>query len=113
MPKTTDSLQEKLAGNQQLRHIFPQCEFAGSTLPVGFHDLGCDCGRLLGLRLAAKSNLAFGRRRSDDDGIHLHGQRVADVADLHRGDVRCLLAGETGVLKFDGESRRPGEPNQN
>jgi hypothetical protein len=113
VPKTTGSAQEKLAGNQKLRHIFAHAEFAGSTLPVGFHDLGRDCGWLLGLRLAATRILAPRRRSVDDAGVFFYSQRVADVADLHRGDVRGLLAGETGILKFNWESRRHGDPNQN
>jgi hypothetical protein len=109
MPKTTASLQEHLVRITKLRHNFPQSEFAGSTLPVGVVDLGRDRQRLSGLRLAAKSDLASGRWRIDDRGFHFRWQCAADVANLHRGNVRRLLAGKTGVLKFN--SGRVGTPS--
>lgn len=75
------------------------CEFAGSTLSLGFNGLGRDCQRLLDLWLAAKVGMASRRRCGDDGGFHFRRQRIADVADLHRGDVRGLVVNETRLLK--------------
>jgi hypothetical protein len=75
------------------------CEFIGSTLSLGFNGLGSDCQRLLDLRLAAKVDVASRRRRGDDGGFHFRRQRIVDVADLLRDDVRGLVVNETRLLK--------------
>lgn len=60
--------------------------------------LGRGCQWLSDLRLAPAGHDTVSRRGGDDGRVLFHHQRVADVAGMHRADVRGLLAVETGVL---------------
>ena len=95
----------------QLQGVAAHCVssgFAQPTLSVGVVHLGRNRRRLSGLWLAAEVGDSVRRRRGDVGGVFFIG--VANVANLHRDDVRSLVAGEARLLKLN-LGRRAGDPN--
>jgi hypothetical protein len=81
-------------------------EFVEPKFFVGLDDLGFHRRRLLHLRLAAKVVDSISRWTGNDHRSLFPNERVADVIYLFRNYVRCLLAGETGILKPAGVKAR-------